>query len=131
MCSSQYRLFTQCSHCRFFIPDTREDYITSKHNKCGYFGKRNLITGEFIPNDVIENRMNDTRCGIRGIYFEKNQYAPFSLFYAKAKIKIASFLRGILQRCRMTQEELVLAVFLVPYFFFTVIIGILILKSLY
>jgi hypothetical protein len=119
--------FVKCSHCKYFVPDHRTDYRFSTENKCTVFGKRNIITGEFTANNVIENRLNTTKCGINAVYYEKNVYAPFSLFYAKWKIKLRSFL----QKFRITKDELVLFVFLVPYFLCTVVIGQLIIKTLY
>ena len=118
--------FVKCSDCKYFVPDTCQDYRISTENKCTIFGKRNLITGEFTANNVIENRLNGTKCGINAVHFEKNPYAPVSLFYAKTKTKIKRFL----QKFRMSKDEFVLLIFLLPYFLFSVLIGRLIVQSL-
>jgi len=118
--------FIQCSHCKYFVPDTNQDYRISKENKCTIFGKRDLITGEFTANNVLENRLNQSKCGINAFYYRKNLYAGISLFVAKMEYKIKSFV----QKFRISQEELVLLVFLVPYFLFSLHVGILIYKTL-
>ena len=86
------RTFITCIHCKYFIPDTKKDYRFSEENKCAMFGKINLITSEFTPNNVIENRLNETKCGIKAKYFEKNIHASHRLFYSKIKYKVKSFL---------------------------------------
>jgi hypothetical protein len=118
--------FIKCSHCKYFIPDTNENYITSKENKCAMFGKRDLITGDFTPNNVVENRVNNSKCGINAIYYKKNIHARLSLFLAKMKYKIKSFMK----KFRISKDEIVLIVFLVPYFLFSLYVGILIYKTL-
>jgi hypothetical protein len=123
---NQNPYFVKCSDCKYFVPDTCQDYRVSTENKCTLFGKRNLITGEFTANNVIENRLNATHCGINAVYFEKNPYAPVSLLVAKTKSKI----KKCLQKFRMSKEEFILFVFLLPYFLCTVLIGRLILQTL-
>jgi hypothetical protein len=118
------RTFIKCSHCKYFVPDTEEDYRLSTNNKCAMFGKKNIITGYFMPNNVAENRLNETKCGFNAIHFEKNVYAPYTLFYHKLKYKVKSFL----QKFRTTQEEIILFVFLIPYLFIALYIGSLILQ---
>jgi len=118
--------FIKCSHCKYFVPDTKKDYRFSEENKCAMFGKKNLITGEFIANNVVENRLNNTRCGINAIHYKRNSYAYISLFVAKMKYKIKSFMK----KFRISKDEIVLFVFLVPYFLFSLYVGVLIYKTL-
>ena len=72
----QVRLFSQarsCGQCVFSFYDPREDHTTSMRlNRCRLFGE--ILNGR-IQHDYAETcRKDDTKCGIKGDYFKRNDY---------------------------------------------------------
>jgi hypothetical protein len=55
-----------CKDCKYFkYDDIYNDY---SYGKCGVFGRKDLINGKIVFEDVVTARKND--CGINGTYFQ-------------------------------------------------------------
>ena len=55
-----------CKDCKYFKYDAI--YNDYSYGKCGVFGKKDIISGKVVFEDVMTARNND--CGLNGTYYE-------------------------------------------------------------
>ena len=61
-----------CRNCIHYKPDTNFEF-DSTFNKCQHFGEQDLVTGKIAYTYANTCRNDETKCGEKGVYFEKEQ----------------------------------------------------------
>jgi Pyruvate/2-oxoacid:ferredoxin oxidoreductase delta subunit len=74
--------FPSCKNCVFYKPNTSSSF-TSTLSKCEKFGEKNIVTDE-ITYDYADNcRIEESKCGKEGIYFEEEKNVGIKVFKHK------------------------------------------------
>lgn len=64
--------FPSCRNCIHFKPNSNYKF-TSVLNKCHKFGEKNIITDEITYQYADSCRLDESKCGKEGLYFEEEK----------------------------------------------------------
>jgi hypothetical protein len=86
-----------CRDCIYYKPSIPFEYDSSM-SKCGYFGKKDIISGKIDYDYVDISRNDDNKCGKIGKYFEqeKNIELKYVKYFILNKYPIIIFFNVLL-----------------------------------
>ena len=72
--------FPSCKNCKHFMPNSviNNDF-TSTFSRCNKFGEKNIISDKVTYDYVDVCRLDTTKCGPEGKYFEKEKNINFKI----------------------------------------------------
>lgn len=60
-----------CRNCIHYKPSMSDTDFAASYNKCGKFGDKDIVTDKISYDFANLCRKDESRCGIDGIYFER------------------------------------------------------------
>lgn len=69
-----------CANCVYYKPTTFNNEFASNYNKCEKFGEKNIITNKIKYDYADLCRLDEDKCGPKGIYFEEEKNIKWKIF---------------------------------------------------
>jgi hypothetical protein len=80
--------FPSCKNCVFYKPPSDRFSFTSSLSKCEKFGEKNIMTDDITYDYADSCRMDETKCGKKGVYFEEEKDIEGKLFRHKIVVNM-------------------------------------------
>jgi hypothetical protein len=69
-----------CKNCIYYKTNNFENDFTSPFNKCEKFGEKDIITDKITYNSANYCRIDETKCGKEGKFFEEEKNIKLKIF---------------------------------------------------
>ena len=69
-----------CRNCIHYKPSLYSKFSSDYTSKCNYFGTKDIQTDEIFYDYTSSCRNDESKCGLNGIYFEKEPNIGFKIF---------------------------------------------------